>query len=104
MTATFAISARPTGSAIAWCDSESIVVELPCTGGEPPYITRYPKTPEGLRKALNVLLENPMPRVLPNPDHPVIKRGPAAERKVLESATTQEQRDNAAALVRKLFK
>lgn len=104
MTASFALSARPTGSAVAWCDSESIVVELPCPVGNPPYITRYPKTAEGLRRALNVILENPAPRRLPVVDHPAVKRATGAASAKLRASTTQDQRDAAAELVRRMFK
>lgn len=94
MTATFATSAHPTGAAVCWADAESLVVELPCPG-HPPCIVRYPKTATGLREALNVLLENPAPRVLPRQDHPVVKKAAGA---------TVEQRAAAAAVVRRLFK
>jgi len=63
MSASFALSARPTSSAVCWVDAESLVVEIPSHDGSPPYITRYPKTTTGLKQALNVLLENPSPKV-----------------------------------------
>lgn len=94
MNATFANSALPSGSAIAWSDAESLVVELPCRDG-PPYLTRYPKTPEGLRKALNVLLENPAPRTIIAPSHPAVRR---------QDTATGAQRAAAAEIVRRMIK
>ena len=54
---TFAPSARPPRTAIAWAAADGIYVEIPCKDG-PPYITRYHKTEAGLIAALNILIEH----------------------------------------------
>lgn len=57
MTASSAPSGRPPSTAIAWATKDALFVEIPCRDG-PPYITRYPRTADGLAKALNVLVKN----------------------------------------------
>ena len=57
---TYALTARPPGTAIAWATKDGIFVEIPCKDG-PPFIVRYHKTTLGLQQALNVLVENPEP-------------------------------------------
>lgn len=75
MTATSLSTARPSTAAIAWATRDGIYVEIPCAFG-PPYIARYRATEEGLRLALNVLLETPerAPRTATSPNHPAIRR------------------------------
>lgn len=74
MSAQFALSARPASAAIAWATRDGLFVEIPCASG-PPLICRYRATEEGLRLALNVLLETPerAPRK-PTAEHPMVRR------------------------------
>jgi hypothetical protein len=54
---TFAKSAKPEGTAIAWATQTDILVEIPCADG-PPYIVRYKRTLKGLSEALNVMVKD----------------------------------------------
>lgn len=73
MTDTFAKSARPPNTAIAWAAKDGIYVEIPAKEG-PPYVTRYAKTMSGLQSALNILLEVPAASIIKPQDHPKVKR------------------------------
>lgn len=74
MTDTYGTTGRHPGLAIAWASEDSIMVEFPTKNG-PPYITRYPKTINGLAAALNVLIQTTAPRVTTvPPNHPAISR------------------------------
>lgn len=97
MTDTVAPTARPLNAAIAWCDATHVYIEYPVKGGGPPYITKYPKTAQGLHFAFGCLVEHPAPRSSTTADHPAIQR----QSKVTAS---QLARDEAAALVKRLFK
>lgn len=75
MSETIAKSARPANTAIAWAGRDGIYVEFPTKQGTP-YVSRFPKTPSGLIDALNLLIENPMPKEvnLTQHAHPAIRR------------------------------
>jgi len=87
MTASAASTARPKWAAIAWATKDSLFVEIPCKDG-PPYICRFPRTQNGLGKALNVLEKHPETetRTLQR-EHPKVKRvGPVANPEAREKA------------------
>lgn len=96
MTDTYATSAYPPNTAIAWATRDEIFVQYPMKSGGPPFITRFRKTADGLAQALNIIIEHaaPSPRPIPT-SHPAIQR---------KGTGTAEQREMAAAIVRRLFK
>lgn len=74
MTAIAAKTGRPPSAAIAWATKDGIFVEFPTKAG-PPYITRLPKTAQGLQTALNILIENPAPAPSRlNAPHPAVRK------------------------------
>lgn len=92
---TAAKSGRHPSAAIAWAAKDGIYVEFPTKSG-PPYITRFPKTANGLASALNILIENPAPApTLPPADHPSIRR--------FGTNASAEVRTQAADIVRKML-
>ena len=50
-TDTFAPSGRPRWAVWSWVDHNNVFVEIPILG-KPPFISKYPKTPDGLSRAL----------------------------------------------------
>lgn len=83
---TFATTGRPTTAAVAWADADSIYIEFPVRGGQPPYIVRQPKTAEGLRLAFGALIENPAPKTV-RLAHPAIRRATGSEAVRAEAAS-----------------
>ena len=92
-----------------WSSDREIFVALPMKTGGTPYIMSFPLNEGGLSQALNILrkqseapkptLDQPANYTKP-PTQPQVKQGKLREK--LLSETTQEQRDNAQALLRKL--
>lgn len=72
---TIARSAIPPLTAVAWAGKDGIYCQFPTKEGTP-YVSRFPKTASGLQSALNLLLENPMPKELnlTQPGHPAVKK------------------------------
>ncbi len=99
MTASFALSARPPATAIAWATKDGLFVELPTKSG-PPYICRYRRTVEGLAEALNILVEHSeaSPRSVPT-THPAITRPPPPSR---APWATEDQRAKARDILKRL--
>lgn len=91
-----------------WLTDHDIVALLPMRNGSTPYMMKFPLNEGGLMRALELLRQRKhevlspteakvfdVPRVQPQ-----VRLSKAQER--LHSETTQEQRDNAQALLRKL--
>lgn len=93
-----------------WTNDREIFVALPMKTGGTPYIMSFPLTGEGLTKAMNILRERPKEIVKPTLDQPAnytkpkdqpqVKTSKAREKLMAE--TTQEQRDAAQAVLKKL--
>lgn len=93
-----------------WSNDREIFVAMPMTTGGTPFIISFPLNEGGLTKALEVLRKRPKEVIVPTaaapanytkpPVQPQVKLGKIAER--LHSETTQDQRDAAQALLRKL--
>jgi hypothetical protein len=94
MSARYAATARPPGTAIAWAARDGIYVEFPTKEGHP-YITRFQKTPDGLQAALNILLEPAPSPPKPEKNHPAVRKP--------NKVATPEAREAAADIVRKLL-
>jgi len=106
----------PPHAVTMWTDGRDIYVALPMTKGGTPFITRYSLSEGGLSKALEVLKAKAKEVLTPTAaqpldltreaherkfkDQPVVKTTKAREKLLAE--TTQEQRDAAQALLRKL--
>lgn len=100
----------PSYAVTMWTNDVEIFVAIPMKDPTlPPYIMSFPLTGEGLTKAMNVLRQRPKEVLTPTnevnytkpPSQPQVKpMGKLRER--LHSETTQEQRDAAQALLRKL--
>lgn len=91
-----------------WLTDHDIIALLPMKAGGQPYMMKFPLNEGGLMRALELLRQHKhevlspteakvfdVPRVQPQ-----VRLSKAQER--LHSETTQEQRDNAQALLRKL--
>ena len=102
MTDTYATTARPSATAIAWATKDALFVEIPCRDG-PPYIARYRKTVEGLTAALNILIEHeePIQRTIPS-THPAIAKKPTGATSARAPWATDEQRQRARDLLKRL--
>lgn len=94
-----------------WTNDREIFVALPMKDGGQPYIMAFVLSEGGLSQALEVLRQRPKEVIVPSmaqpmnytrpPDQPQVRpMGKVRER--LHSETTQEQRDIAQALLRKL--
>lgn len=102
---TFTASAAPPHAPRVWIASGSIFIEYPCVGAAP-FIASYPLHPDGLGMALSGMIAawqkaNPTPRYVPTTSaptpHPLVNAKTSASR-----PGTEAQRDNAAAILRKL--
>lgn len=92
-----------------WSNDREIFVALPMKSGGTPYIMSFPLNEGGLSQALNILrkkeeapkptLDQPANYTKPNAQ-PQVKLG--KRREALLAETTQDQRDAAQALLRKL--
>lgn len=56
MSAGFATSARPRWAVTAWVDHRNIFIELPVKD-QAPFIMKFLKTPDGLREALQKMMD-----------------------------------------------
>lgn len=98
---TFATTARPKATAIAWATRDAIFCEIPCADG-PPYIARYRKTVEGLTAALNILIEHdePTPRQVPTAHAKITKVPQGASARA--TWATDDQRQKAREILKRL--
>lgn len=94
-----------------WTNDREIFVAMPMTAGGQPFIISFPLNEGGLTKALEVLRKRPKEVILPTMDQPANYTKPPQQpqvkpmgkiREKVHSETTQEQRDAAQALLRKL--
>lgn len=99
----------PPWAVTMWTNDIEIFVAMPMKSGGTPYIMSFPLNGDGLTKALNILRQRPKEVIVPSrgvdytkpPSQPQVKpMGKVREK--LHSETTQEQRDAALALLRKL--
>ena len=101
----------PSWAVTMWTNDREIFVALPMKDRTmPPYIMSFAYTPEGLARAMRILHDRPKEVIVPTaaapanytkpPEQPQVKVGKRREQ--LLSETTQEQRDNAQALLRRL--
>lgn len=102
----------PPHAVTMWLTDHDIVVLLPMKAGGQPYMMKFPLNEGGLRRALSILqvrkdevlpassLSDTFHYEVPRQQPQVRPMGKLRER--LHSETTQEQRDAAAALLRKL--
>lgn len=101
----------PTWAVTMWTNDREIFVAIPMKDRTlPPYIMSFAYTPEGLARALRILHDRPKEVIVPTtaapadytkpPVQPQVRVGKRREQ--LLSETTQEQRDAAQALLRKL--
>lgn len=96
---TFSTSAHPPSVAIAWATKTELFVSIPCRDA-PPYVCRYPLTPDGLASALNILVEYPTVHSSTNSFDQTAKPHPKVRRPNVKF--TDSHRDAAAEVLRKL--
>lgn len=94
-----------------WTNDHEIFVAMPMSAGGTPFIISFPLNEGGLSKALEVLRKRPKEVILPTAATPANYTKPPSQpqvrpmgkiREKVHSETTQEQRDAAQALLRKL--
>lgn len=98
----------PPHAVTMWLTDHDIIALLPMTAGGQPYMMKFPRNEGGLSQALQVLqkrkeevLSPTEAKVFDPPKHqPQVKLSKAQEK--LHAETTQEQREAATALLRKL--
>lgn len=101
----------PPWAVTMWTNDVEIFVALPMKDGGTPYIMSFALNEGGLTKALELLRQRPKEVIVPTMDQPANYTKPPAQpqvkpmgkiREKVHSETTQEQRDAAQALLRKL--
>jgi hypothetical protein len=86
----------PTDRAVVWATPDAIHASIPVQGSDQPYITRYPRTIEGLAAALNVVIERPeRAGARTTTDHPAVN-AKQIERTERKRPGNVEQRSKAA--------
>ncbi len=101
----------PAWAVTMWTNDREIFVAMPMKDRtQPPYIISFAYSPEGLARALRILHDRPKEVIVPTaaqpadytkpPMQPQVKVGKRREQ--LLSETTEEQRENALALIRRL--
>jgi len=105
-------SGIPAWAVTMWTNDREIFVAMPMKDRTmPPYIISFPYTPEGLARALRILHDRPKEVIVPTAAAPAnYTRPPNPEqvkplgkiRERVHAESTQEQRDAAAALIKRL--
>lgn len=101
----------PAWAVTMWTNDIDIFVAIPMKDRTlPPYIMSFPYTADGLARAMRILHDRPKEVIVPSaaapanytkpPTQPQVRVGKRREQ--LLSETTEAQRDNAQALLRKL--
>lgn len=97
---TYDHTARPAWAVTAWCDDRFIYIELPVKDG-PPYIQKFSLTEGGLSKALHMMRDARAKHpVAPHYSFLALDSHPKIVKK--KSIVSQEQRDRATAVLRRL--
>lgn len=87
----------------AYATPTEICVEVPTSTGTP-YTCRYPKTPEGLAQALNILITHPHSSTFHPEPHTIINSKLVPKQANTIQRGSPQSRTLAAELVRRLFK
>lgn len=94
-----------------WTNDIEVFVAIPMKDRTlPPYIMSFPFTAEGVTKAMDILRQRPKEVIVPTAAQPANYTKPASQpqvkigkrREALLNETTQDQRDAAQAVLRKL--
>jgi len=106
----YATSAAPAWAIVTWVDDNFVYTQIPSTRGAAPFIQKYPLTSTGLGEALSLMREIYREQNPPGKGYDFLSRTRPATliapqqkgKKGKPLAGTQEQRDKAAAILRKM--